>query len=240
MPRKKTKLNSILLLVLSFFFGYTMGFSFDFEWKGFAFVLLGILTVVLIRYRLTGLKSAMRTMKGLKEEMEPSQELRERSEQLATETRQNGITVLEDHEEPNRYFQEGIDLALRGTEPERVQQTLIEKMNAEMDASTEACALFRTIGETAPVFGFLGTLVGYSLALQDMNGEMLGTAIDTLLHTTVYGILIAYLAAFPIADLLEKQWYEKSENFQAVLKGISAIQRGSRVTESALKGQESE
>ena len=63
--------------------------------------------------------------------------------------------------------------------------------------------MFRGIGESAPAFGMIGTLVGLVQMLANLDDPAnIGPAMAVALLTTFYGALIANLIAIPIADKL--------------------------------------
>ena len=64
--------------------------------------------------------------------------------------------------------------------------------------------VFRAIGESAPAFGMVGTLVGLVQMLSSMDDPTtIGRATAVALLTTLYVVLIAQLIALPISDKLE-------------------------------------
>jgi chemotaxis protein MotA len=239
MFQKKPFINLALILALLFAFAQTMGGALGFEPRALILVLSGTLITVLIRYGVSGLADGLAATTTLKEDYEGAVNLALRADMLAEKTHQNGITAIEDYDDENAYFQEGLSLALAGEEPEEVNKILAEKMQHELEAAKRGCLVFRTVGESSPIFGFLGTLAGYVLILQNFGDvEAYGPPLAFMIMSTVYGILLAYLVALPIADLLEVKCREKAQSFSAILDGISAIQRGSRAKEQASSNQE--
>ena len=64
--------------------------------------------------------------------------------------------------------------------------------------------VFRAIGESAPAFGMVGTLVGLVQMLSSMDDPTtIGRAMAIAFLTTLYGLLIAQLIALTISDKLE-------------------------------------
>ena len=63
--------------------------------------------------------------------------------------------------------------------------------------------MFRGIGDSAPAFGMIGTLVGLVQMLANLSDPgNIGPAMAVALLTTFCGALIANLIAIPIADKL--------------------------------------
>lgn len=68
-----------------------------------------------------------------------------------------------------------------------------------------AIDFWNAIAETAPAMGMVGTIIGLVGMLAAMNdADRIGPAMALAMLTTLYGILLSYLAAGPIARRLER------------------------------------
>ena len=240
MFQSKPLMNLALIVALLIALSQTMGDAFGLDIRALLLVLSGCLITVLIRYGVSGVAEAIRSTKKLNETFEAASEIASRSQSLAEKTHRNGITAIEDHEDTNPLLQKGLDLAMAGHEPEEVNKELSSEMNLDLASTQKGCLVFRTLGESAPIFGLLGTLAGYVLLLQNYGSpENYGAPVATMVMSTIYGILIAYLLALPIADLLEEKCRDKEESFEAILSGIDGIQRGQKSTPLSPKNEAS-
>ena len=87
--------------------------------------------------------------------------------------------------------------------------------------------IFRAIGDSAPAFGMIGTLVGLVQMLSNMQDpKSIGPAMAVALLTTLYGALIANLIALPIADKLELRGMQEKVNKLLMIESIVSIQQG--------------
>ena len=84
--------------------------------------------------------------------------------------------------------------------------------------------VFRAIGESAPAFGMVGTLVGLVQMLSSMDDPTtIGRAMAIALLTTLYGLLIAQLIALPISDMLEAKNAIEKANRVLIIEAIIQI-----------------
>ena len=94
------------------------------------------------------------------------------------------------------------------------------------------------MGEAAPAFGMIGTLIGLVLMLSNMQDvTQLGPAMAVAILTTLYGSLIANLIALPLAKKLEIRSKEESLIREVMLVGLVNIAKGEnpRMIETVLK-----
>ena len=84
--------------------------------------------------------------------------------------------------------------------------------------------VFRVIGESAPAFGMVGTLVGLLQMLSSMDDPTtIGRAMAIALLTTLYGLLIAQLIALTISDKLEAKNAIEKANRVLIIEAIIQI-----------------
>ena len=84
--------------------------------------------------------------------------------------------------------------------------------------------VFRAIGESAPAFGMVGSLVGLVQMLSSMDDPTtIGRAMAIALLTTLYGLLIAQLIALPISDKLEAKNAIEKANRVLIIEAIIQI-----------------
>lgn len=195
---------------------------------GFMIVLGGTLAATLIKFSLSHVVSAFRVaFKAFRYELDRPEDLISQANGLAELVRKNGVLALDGEETGNEFFQKGIQLAVDGHPPEFVDHALKEDMRRSAERHEIGQRIFRAIGESAPAFGMIGTLVGLVQMLVNMNEpEALGPAMAVALLTTLYGALIANLLALPIADKLELRGLQERINHSLIIDSMMAIQQG--------------
>jgi chemotaxis protein MotA len=100
-------------------------------------------------------------------------------------------------------LKKGVQLCVDGMTFEFVKDALSRDRDLYIERHEEGERIFRAIGDAAPAFGMIGTLVGLVQMLGNMEDpQTIGPAMAIALLTTLYGALISNLVALPIADKL--------------------------------------
>lgn len=195
---------------------------------GLMIVIGGTIAATLIKFPLTHCLSAVRVaFKAFRDEIDNPIDLIRQANELAAVTRKSGILALDGHPISNEFLARGIQLAVDGLPPEFVRKTLREDMEQSMERHEIGQRIFRAIGESAPAFGMIGTLVGLVQMLANLQDpSSIGPAMAVALLTTLYGALIANLIALPIADKLELRGLQERVNKLLMIESMSAIQQG--------------
>ena len=88
----------------------------------------------------------------------------------------------------------------------------------------EGSKIYRAIGDCAPAFGMIGTLVGMVQMFANMTDpSKLGPFMATALLATLYGALVANLFCLPIADKLHGKLLDEETNRTLIIDGILMI-----------------
>src|SRR5213078_4575334 len=83
---------------------------------------------------------------------------------------------------------------------------------------------YRDIGDCAPAFGMIGTLIGMVQMFANMTDpSKLGPFMATALLATLYGALVANLFCLPIADKLHGKLLDEETNRTLIIDGILMI-----------------
>lgn len=154
--------------------------------------------------------------------------------------RRDGILSLENvtHEIEDPFLVSGIRMAVDGTDPEMIEQILLNDLETIESRHSDGRKIFEGLGKYAPAFGMIGTLIGLVIMLQHMDDpKRIGPAMAVALLTTFYGAVLANLVALPIADKLGLRSREELMLKMIVIRGVMAIQSGDnpRIVEQKLK-----
>nr|WP_242464595.1 MotA/TolQ/ExbB proton channel family protein [Halorhodospira abdelmalekii] len=185
----------------------------------------GTLSATLIKFSLwqviNSLKVAAVAFTTHKEE---PQELIEQTKELAAVARKQGILALEDVEVRNPFFRKALDLLVDGIDQQLVQKILREELEREMERHETGQRIFRSIGDQAPAFGMIGTLVGLVQMLGNLEDpSTVGPGMAVALLTTLYGAVFAQLVALPIADNLEMRSLNEYRNQSLIIDAVVCI-----------------
>ncbi len=143
---------------------------------------------------------------------------------LAKKSRKGGMLALEGADINNGFFKKGIQLCIDGMAPDVVRKTLIGEMNQTIRRHEEGGKIFRGIGDSAPAFGMIGTLVGLVQMLSSLSDPAaIGPAMAIAMLTTLYGALIANLIALPMADKLESRTEQERVTKSLIIDSVLEI-----------------
>jgi chemotaxis protein MotA len=172
---------------------------------GILIVLGGTLAATLIKFRLVDMISAfalgMRT--AFREVASDPNKIYKDVLEMAAAARKSGVLALQDFKIDNALLRLGIRLVVDGHSADNVRHILDQEINQMLICQEKGETMFRGIGDSAPAFGMIGTLVGLVQMLANLSDPgNIGPAMAVALLTTFYGALIANLIAIPIADKL--------------------------------------
>ena len=182
------------------------GFGIFLNLPGFLIVLGGTFAATLIKFPISGVFVAF--FVGIRaafvNERESPAEIIELTMRLVKRARKVGLVGLEKVSVRNNFFRKGIQLCAAGRDVDFIRKMMTREMELAIQRQETGEKVFRAIGESAPAFGLVGTLVGLVQMLSSMDDPTtIGRAMAVALLTTLYGVLIAQLIALPISDKLE-------------------------------------
>lgn len=161
------------------------------------------------------------------EETENSRTLIKQIHKFSTIVRQQNMLALEDEKIGHPFLKQGIQLCIDGMKPEFVRDVLTNELNMSIERHEKGENIFRAMGDSAPAFGMIGTLVGLVQMLANLQDpSAIGPAMSVALLTTLYGALFANLIALPIADKLRIRSQNERINKSLIIEGIIGIQQG--------------
>ena len=149
--------------------------------------------------------------------------------ELAEIARRDGILALENVTDKieDKFLVSGIQMAVDGTDPEVIQTCMETELENLMERHEAGKGLLDSIGRYAPAFGMIGTLIGLVAMLSNMDDpSKIGAGMAAALLTTLYGALIANMAALPMADKLAMRSCEEVLTKTIIIQGVMAIQAG--------------
>lgn len=159
---------------------------------------------------------------------------------FAERARREGLLALEDEiaNLDDAFLQKGLQLVVDGTDPELVRSIMITELAFLEQRHRSGAGIFDTLGNLAPAFGMIGTLIGLIQMLKNLNDPAaIGPGMAVALLTTFYGAMIANFVCIPIAGKLKTKSAGEILDKEVMLEGILAIQSGDspRIVEEKLK-----
>ncbi|MCZ6596400.1 MAG: motility protein A [Planctomycetota bacterium] len=190
----------------------------------------GTFAVTLINFPLSEVKQlikvSLRTL--LFKKTAPREEI-ERVVQYANLARQQGLLVLEDKlkEVDDAFLIKGVQLVIDGFPAETVRDIMELEAEWQRQRHTNGKKMLEALGQFAPAFGMIGTLVGLVQMLQNLSDpSKIGGGMATALLTTMYGAMAANMLFIPMAGKLGQRAKEEALLRELMIEGISSIQAG--------------
>jgi len=155
---------------------------------------------------------------------------------LSQRARREGLLNLERYLDVEGFLAKGLRMVVDRADRSHIQAVLAQELHATQDRHHQGQEIFRFIALSAPSFGMVGTLIGMvQLFASIKEPSSIGGAMALSLLSTLYGAVIAYLLAIPIAGKLELRSKEELQLKQIMMEGILGIQ--SELHPTALEAQ---
>ena len=196
---------------------------------GFLIVIGGTFAATLIKFPIATFATALAdgTKAAFIDRGDDSQALIRTAGELAEKVRKAGLLSLEDEPIENAFLRRGIKMCVDGGSPQFIHKVLTTDMTQTIRREEVGERIFRSVGDSAPAFGLIGTLVGLAQMLNDMGDPAtVGPAMAVALLTTLYGALIAHLIAIPIADKLQTKALHDRNIHALIIDSVLSIQKG--------------
>lgn len=189
----------------------------------------GTVGVILIRYRLASIVNSFKVavMTAFFEKTESPRELIDLAIEIGRIAQKDGVLALEGKKVKNKFFEKGLGLVVDGHDPEFIGAVLGNEMRKSIKESEDGETLFRSIGDSAPGMGMIGTLIGLVQMLATMDDpSAIGPAMAVALITTLYGSLIAQVFAIPFADKLSQKSQMEKDTMELIIESVTSITKG--------------
>ena len=190
----------------------------------------GMICATTISFSMEKLKDLYRVLKhAFFEETRSPVELIDNMGRYAEIARRDGILALEGQTSDigDEFLVKGIQLAVDGTDPELINQTMTTELQCLVNRHAEGRKIMIVAGTYAPAFGLVGTLVGLIGMLAQLDDpSQIGLGMAVALITTLYGAVASNLILLPLADKLKGRSEQEALLKEIVIRGVMSIQSG--------------
>lgn len=188
----------------------------------------GTVMVVLMKFTLRDfLRAFSVAAKAFFNKQEDPVKLIEEVVRLADVARKNGLLALENETVNNPFLKKGINMCVDGYDPALIRKMLSEEIHQTIKRHETGRAVWQAVGDVAPAFGMIGTLVGLVQMLANMSDpSSIGPAMAVAILTTLYGAVIANAVALPLADKLALVSSYEQLTRSLIVEAINGIQEG--------------
>jgi len=148
---------------------------------------------------------------------------------FAETARREGILALEQaiEEGDDPFLSTGVRLAVDGTEPDLIMDILETELQFVQERHEQGQTIIANMGNAAPAFGMIGTLIGLVIMLKNMDDPAaIGPGMAIALLTTMYGAILANIIFGPISAKLKVYSSKEVLAKRMIIEGIMSIQSG--------------
>lgn len=120
--------------------------------------------------------------------------------------RRDGLLSLEPYMQNNKdkFIQKGLRLMIDGIHPDKLRGLLDTEVTAYEFGQRQACRIWESAGGYSPTIGILGAVLGLIHVMENLTDpSKLGAGIAIAFVSTVYGVGLANLFFFPVANKLK-------------------------------------
>src|SRR5882724_1283596 len=151
-------------------------------------------------------------------------ELVEEIANLAEIARKQGPIGLEKVEIEDTFLAKGMRYVADGYDADFIRDNLERDMDNFCVHLDEGQKIYRAIGDCAPAFGMIGTLIGMVQMFANMTDpSKLGPYMAVALLATFYGAAVANLFCLPIADKLQLKLHDEQVSRSLIIDGVLMI-----------------
>jgi chemotaxis protein MotA len=150
---------------------------------------------------------------------------------LAEIARKQGPIGLEKVEVEDVFLGKGIRFVADGYDAEFIRDNLERDRDNFLNHLDEGQKIYRAVGDCAPAFGMIGTLIGMVQMFANMTDpSKLGPFMAVALLATFYGAAVANLLCLPLADKLHLKLVDEEINRTLIIDGILMIRESKSPT----------
>jgi len=148
---------------------------------------------------------------------------------FSAKARKEGLLSLESNirEIHDPFLKQGLRLTVDGLEPQAITEILETEISFQESRHRLGADIFQTMGNFAPAFGMMGTMIGLIAMLRHLDDpSTIGPSMSLALVTTFYGVILANLIFIPIAGKLRARSQHETMVKELIVQGILSLCRG--------------
>jgi len=217
--------GTILILVSILIGGSLMLFI---NAPGLLIVAGGTLAASFIKFSMNDVISSVKVgMKAFFFRVESPEEIIEKMVSYAKIAKREGLIALEKEEPPDEFSAKALRYLVDGYDENLIKDMLVKELQMTIKRHTLGKNVFKGMGDAAPAFGMIGTLIGLVQMLANMSDpRSIGPAMAIALLTTLYGSLIANFICLPLSDKLAYRSDQEQETRKIVIDACVGMSQG--------------
>lgn len=202
-------------------------------------VLGGTIAVTFIKFKMSDVIGSINVaMKAFLVKMSDPEGMIEEMVNFTRIAKKEGLIALEKEIASDPFAAKALRYLSDGYDEGLIEDMLSKDIRLTIQRHTIGQNVFRGMGDSAPAFGMIGTLIGLVQMLSSMDDpSSIGPAMAVALLTTLYGALLANFLFLPIADKLSLRSEQEKLNKSIIVEAAIGINRGvsPMVLEESLK-----
>ncbi|MFZ5774929.1 MAG: MotA/TolQ/ExbB proton channel family protein [Thermodesulfobacteriota bacterium] len=197
------------------------------NFPSFILVVMGSAFIVMIKFNVHQFCGAVAVaFRAFFVHSDPPREMIDTIMALHRKARIHGLLALEDETIEHPFLKRGIRYVVDNISPSIIKNTLHKEISHTYERHQTGAKVFRSLAEVSPAMGMIGTLIGLVQMMAGMDDPKgIGPAMAVALLTTLYGALMAYVVAAPIADKLQLRSQEEYLLRLLIADGVLGIQQ---------------
>lgn len=147
--------------------------------------------------------------------------------ELASKARKEGILSLEDEPIDYTFLEKAVGYCVDGIKEDDVRAMMMNDLRSTAQRHRRGQEILKGMGQAAPAFGMIGTLIGLVKMLAAMNDpSQIGPSMALALLTTLYGAILANVFCLPMADKLKVRSEQEQLTMVLCIEGVLGLARG--------------
>jgi len=143
---------------------------------------------------------------------------------LSALARKNGPVAMEKYKTDDAFLKKALTLTADGTGGEVLRQILELEREAIEERHIESQVILEKMGDMAPAWGMIGTLIGLVIMLLNLSDpSTIGPAMAVALLTTFYGALWANFYLLPASSKLEQRTKKEIIKSNLIIETVVSI-----------------
>ncbi len=188
----------------------------------------GTIATVLIKFKMADVLGSIKVaMKAFLVKMDDPDQIIEEMVGFTRIAKKEGLIALEKEQPSNPFAAKALRYLSDGYDEAMIEEMLKKDVRLTVQRHATGQNVFKALGDSAPAWGMIGTLIGLVQMLSSMDDPAsIGPAMAVALLTTLYGAVLANFVFLPLADKLSLRSEQESLNKSIIVEAAVAINRG--------------
>ena len=225
------------LIISAIVIGGSAGIFFNVP--GLLIVVGGTFATSFIKFTLADVFNSIKVgMKAFLVKIESPEDIIQTMIGYAKMAKKEGLISLDQEKPKNPFMAKALRYLSDGYDEHLIEEMLNKDIRMTVTRHTTGQNVFKGMGDSAPAFGMIGTLIGLVQMLSSMSDPAsIGPSMAVALLTTLYGALIANFICLPLADKLALRSQQEQQTKSIIREAAVGINQAlsPMVLEESLK-----